>query len=301
MADFDISLLRTFTSVVDSGGFSRASERVHRTQSTVSQQIKKLEEQAGRQLLSRGARASLLTPDGERMLSYARRILALHDEARNLFAEDLPELVRVGVTEDLAVDSLPAVLSPLALGDDHVRLEVRCGLSRLLEADLANGLLDVALFRRVESQPITGPDCWAETLQWVCAQGSHPEQSQVLPLVLFPHECILRGYALGQLDAMGRRWRIAYTSPNVSGIQAAVRAGLGVALLSQRMLPLQGLRVIAPGEGLPSLPQVSVLLRSGTGALGPRAQQVMQLLRAHMDETVAASHKQASVSAAIPA
>lgn len=287
MPDFDISLLRTFASVVDSGGFSRAGERVHRTQSTVSQQIKKLEEQAGRPLLARGARLNLLTPDGERMLSYARRILALHDEARNLFAEDLPELVRVGVTEDLAVDSLPGVLGPLVRGGDHVRLEVRCGLSRQLEADLGNGLLDVALFRRVESQLLTGPDCWTETLHWVCAEHCFPEQMGVLPLVLFPHECVLRGYALGQLDAMGRRWRIAYTSPNVSGIQAAVRAGLGVSLLSQRMLPMAGLRVIAPGDGLPSLPQVSVLLRSGPGALGPVAQQVLQLLRAHMDDTEA--------------
>ncbi|MGE8319942.1 MAG: LysR family transcriptional regulator, partial [Comamonas sp.] len=171
MADFDISLLRTFASVVDSGGFSRASERVHRTQSTISQQIKKLEEQAGRQLLSRGARSSLLTPDGERMLGYARRILALHDEARNVFTEDLPELVRVGVTEDLAVESLPGLLSPLAQGMGHARLEVRCGLSRQLEQDLANGLLDVALFRRVESQAIAGPDSWAETLHWVAAPG----------------------------------------------------------------------------------------------------------------------------------
>jgi DNA-binding transcriptional LysR family regulator len=80
MADFDIALLRTFASVADSGGFSRAGERVHRTQSTISQHIKKLEEQAGRQLLKRSARAVQLTPDGERMLGYARRILSLHDE-----------------------------------------------------------------------------------------------------------------------------------------------------------------------------------------------------------------------------
>lgn len=283
MADFDISLLRTFASVVDSGGFSRASERVHRTQSTISQQIKKLEEQAGRQLLSRGARSSLLTPDGERMLGYARRILALHDEARNVFTEDLPELVRVGVTEDLAVESLPGVLSPLARGMGHARLEVRCGLSRLIEQDLASGLLDIALFRRVESQAISGPDSWSETLHWVCAAGYSFEQAKVLPLILFPHECVLRGHALSQLDAMGRPWRITYTSPNIAGILAAVRAGLGVALLSERMLPSAGLRVVPPDAGLPALPYASIVLRSGAGTLGPVGQQACDLLRSHMD------------------
>ncbi|KAF1023111.1 MAG: HTH-type transcriptional regulator YofA [Paracidovorax wautersii] len=287
MPDFDITLLRTFASVADSGGFAKASDRVHRTQSTISQQIKKLEDQAGRRLLARGARHTTLTADGERMLSYARRILSLHDEARNLFTEDLPELVRIGVTEDLAVESLPGLLSQLLQRMDHARLEVRCGLSRQLDADVDAGLLEMALYRQLDSgKPANTRALWRDDVFWVGPAHLHPEHAPVLPLILFTQGCVLRGHALAQLDAVGRPWRITYSSPNISGLLAAVRAGLGVSLLSARMLTsLAGLRVLDDNCGLPAPPAAAVMLRTSSPQLGAVAQQALDLLARHMDET----------------
>lgn len=297
MPTFDIPLLRTFASVADSGGFSKAGERVNRTQSTISQQIKKLEDQAGRALLLRTARATRLTPDGERMLAYARRILALHDEARNLFAERVPELVRIGVTEDHAVESLPAALKPLLQAEAHVRLEVRCGLSHDLAAELERGGLDIALYR--EWLPVRparrGADDtllgrWPDTARWVAGAGHAVDKAGVLPLVLFPQGCIFRAWLLGQLDAMGRPWRITYCSPNSAGVLAAVRAGLGVSLLSEFMLRGgEGMRRLdSERSGLPATPDCGLVLRTGEGGMGPAAQAAASALRALTEAMVTA-------------
>lgn len=285
MADFDIALLRTFASVADSGGFSRAGERVHRTQSTISQHIKKLEEQAGRQLLKRSARAVQLTPDGERMLGYARRILSLHDEARNLFAEDLPDLVRIGVTDDLSVEALPQLLAPLARAHRHLRLELCCARSQQVRVDLEAGLLDVALMRTLGVDGLPALQSWDEPLYWVAAPSMEPSQRQVLDLVLYPHGCLLRSYALAQLDAQGRAWRMAYTSPSLTGVLAAVQAGMGVSLLSQRMLQgASGLRVLGPRDGLPDTPASRIVLATGPRPVSMGASQVLQLIREHMHQ-----------------
>src|ERR1700687_6095964 len=147
MLDFD--LLRSFVSVVDAGGFTRAGERVHRTQSTVSQQIRRLEESFGRSLLHRNGKQATPTEEGERLLSYARRILALAEEARDVVARPAGGgIVRLGPAEDFAVYQLPELLSEFARSRPGLRLDVRCGLSVRLARDLARGELDLALFKR---------------------------------------------------------------------------------------------------------------------------------------------------------
>ncbi len=285
MADFDIPLLRTFVSVADSGGFARAGQRVHRTQSTVSQQIKKLEQEAGRQLLVRNARATRLTPDGERLLAYARRILALHDEARNLFAEDMPELVRIGLVEDHAVSTLSELLGAVAREHPQARLEVSCGVSALLQDELAAGRLDIALFRQLRParpEREASIDTWTDAPYWVAGPGAAPETLPVLPLVLFPPGCVFRAHALEQLEASGRRWRLTYSSPNPSGVLAAVQAGLGVSLLSRHMLPPGGWRLLDRSAGLPASPRAQLALRA-CAAPGPAAQAVLAGLRARLN------------------
>ncbi|WP_172424840.1 LysR substrate-binding domain-containing protein [Vandammella animalimorsus] len=299
MTQFDIPLLRTFVQVVDSGGFARAGGRVYRSQSTVSQQIKKLEAQAGRPLLLRNARATSLTPDGERLLGYARRMLALHDEVCNLFAEDLPELVRIGLPEDYAVQLLPYLLAEVAQHHPQARLEVRSQLSVQLQAALADGELDIALYRRVVGNDAPGQDdahdTWPDALQWVAASGTALERQSVLPLVLFPHGCVYRAHALAQLEQQGRRWRVAYTSPNMAGVLAAVQAGLGVSLQSRQVLAhASGLRELGPGSGLPPAPSGRFVLRSAAGPAGPARQAVLQRLRALLAQSHVAQAQHSS-------
>lgn len=228
-----LDLLRAFVSVVDAGGFTRAGQRVHRTQSTVSQQVKKLEDSLGCTLLVREARTVRLTEQGEKMIGYARRLLALSAEAKAVMGESAVSLVRLGIPDDFALDSLTRAVGAFALAHPQVRLSVRCAVSCDLAADLARGALDVALYKR---EPGSGPAyaAWQDRPVWI-AGAHHPLPSlDPLPLVAFTPGCLYRNRAIQALETEGRAWRIAYESPNLLGLQAALACGLGVALLARR-------------------------------------------------------------------
>jgi DNA-binding transcriptional LysR family regulator len=229
----DIELLRSFVSVVDAGGFTRAGERVHRTQSTVSQQIKRLEDMLGRPLLERNGKQATLTEEGERLISYARRILALEQEARDVVARPVVDgVVRLGIPEDFAAYRLPELLYDFKRARPTLRLDVRCGLSATLQRALDAGELDLALVKREAGLP-GAVAAWPERLQWVTSR-EHPvdlDQDPV-PLAVAEQGCLYRNQLIHALDAAGRAWHVAYTSPNLHGIQAAVSAGLGVSILS---------------------------------------------------------------------
>jgi DNA-binding transcriptional LysR family regulator len=284
MRDLDLSLLRTFVSVVDAGGFTRGAERVHRTQSTVSQQIRKLEEHIGRPLLLRSARSLELTDDGERLMGHARQLLRLADATMAAFDDPISEIVRIGLPEDYAVDHLPALLSRFAANHPTVRLEVRCDLSISLRNSFDQGELDLILIKETETNGVALAQ-WADPLDWACAQDLPPlpelnTPSAPLPLVAFPQGCIYRNRAVHLLEAAGRRWRIAYTSPSLVGVQAAIRAGLGLSALSLNAWG-PGLQRISPQQaqlwGLPPLPAAQRSLY-GQRRLAAGAQALADLL-----------------------
>src|SRR5258708_6143592 len=247
----DIDLLRSFVSVVDAGGFTRAGERVHRTQSTVSQQIRRLEETLGRELLHRNGKQATPTEEGERLLSYARRILALAEEAR--------DVVRLGIPEDFAAYRLPELLSEFARSRPGLRLHVRSGLSVRLASDLERGEFDLALFKRAAGGH-GGIATWPERLRWVTSRR-HPvgARTRSVPLAVFEQGCLYRDRAIHALEAAGRAWHIAHTSPNLPGIQAAVSAGLGVSILPDVAI-LAEHRILARQEGFPSIPDTELTL-----------------------------------------
>ncbi|MGQ9368546.1 LysR substrate-binding domain-containing protein [Azospirillum sp. ST 5-10] len=260
MTELDLTLLRTFVSVVETGGFTRAGERVHRTQSTVSQQVRRLEESLGLVLLDRGTRSVALTDDGERVLTYARRLLTLNDEAHAALKGDgaAVEVVRLGVPEDYAVDRLPRLLSAFARRNRTIRLDVCCDISVRLRAGFEAGELDLALLKQEPGRP-GATAVWREPLCWVAAAADPPHRADPLPLVLFPLGCVYRHRAVHELEAAGRAWRVAYSSPNLSGVQAAVLAGLGVGVLARSSVPAAA-RVLGPADGLPALPDSEVAL-----------------------------------------
>lgn len=273
----DIELLRSFVSVVDAGGFTRAGERVHRTQSTVSQQVKRLEDSVGRSLLIRNGKQATLTEEGERLLSYARRILALEQEARDVVARPVIDgVVRLGIPEDFAAYRLTELLSGFVRSRPTLRLDVRSGLSMGHKQALERGELDLALFKRNagEGDAIAA---WPEKLQWVTSRKHPVDLSRdPVPLAVAEQGCLYRNRLIHSIEAAGRTWHIAYTSPNLTGIQAAVSAGLGVSILPDVAI-LTEHSVIAPANGFPPITNTELALVAAENA-SPATRRLGELL-----------------------
>ncbi|CAB3923904.1 LysR substrate-binding domain-containing protein [Achromobacter deleyi] len=254
----DLDLLHSFVSVVDAGGFTRAGERVHRSQSTVSQQIRKLEETLECALFVRDGRQVHLTEDGERLLGYARRMLALSTEVREAVSgRKRVEVIRLGIPDDFAADTLTAIVAQFSRARPAVQLSVRCDLTVALTRGLDRGDLDIALLKR---EPGAGSAlaAWPEHLHWIAGPGDLPAATEPVPLVAFPQGCIYRNRAIHALEQAGRRWRIAYESPNLMGLQAALAGGLGVALLERRCMAAGHRQV---DEAFPAVPSSELALR----------------------------------------
>jgi len=273
----DLDLLRSFISVVDTGGFTRAGERVHRTQSTVSQQIRRLEETLGYPLLHRNGKQATPTEQGERLLSYSRRILALEQEAREVVARPEGEgVVRLGVPEDFAAYRLTELLSDFVRSRPGLRLDVRCGVSVQSRRALERGELDLALFKR-DAGESGGIAAWPERLHWV-ASRRHPIdfRRDPLPLVMSEPGCLYRHRMIHATEAAGRAWHIAYTSPNITGIQAAVSVGLGVSILPEvAILPEH--RVLKKSDGFPAITNTEIALVAAVDA-SPATRRLAEVL-----------------------
>ncbi len=236
--NIDPDLLRTFVTVVECGGFSRAAERLLRGQSAISLQIKRLEDQLGVRLLERSPRHLSLTSEGELIIDYARRILSLNDElAARVKEPELSGLVRLGAPEDFATSHLPNVLARFARSHPHVALEVTCELTLELLARFHAGGLDIALVKREPDAGTGGIRVWREPLVWVAANRQIADMEGPLPLAVSPQPCVYRKRMTDGLDSIGRPWRIAYTCGSLAGTHAAVRAGLGVTVLPKEMIP----------------------------------------------------------------
>jgi DNA-binding transcriptional LysR family regulator len=257
---FDLELLRSFVSVVDSGGFTRAGERIHRTQSTVSQQIKRLEENVGQPLLNRSGKDVTPTEAGERLLSYARRLLSLAEEARDVMARPGNQgAVRLGVPEDFAAYRLAKLLAAFSRSHPDLRLDVRADQSMYLKRDLERGDLDLALFKRPAGEK-GGIAVWPERVHWVTSK-SHPRHTSAgtVPLIGFPTGCLYRAGAIHALESAGRTWHMAYTSSNLAGIQAAVATGMGLSILTEMAIQSDH-RVLTARDGFKPIDRTEVAL-----------------------------------------
>lgn len=230
----DPLLLRSFVAIVDTGSFTRAGERVHLTQSTISQQMRRLEQQLGCPLLDRSGRQVVTTTEGEKLLGLARRILALLMQAEEQVTEGSLQL-SLGVPEDFAAGAMAPVLAAFARDYPQVRLEVHSGLSHEIWQRFEAGELDLALVKQARGQgaPLAS---WREPLAWVDSCDWPASERDPLPLVVFPSEGLYRRQITEALDGQGLRWRIAYVSASLASLQGAVSAGIGVSLLPRRLL-----------------------------------------------------------------
>lgn len=234
----DLDLLRCFVTIAETGSFTRAGDRLGRTQSTISLQVKRLEVQIGRAVFARTPRSLSLTPEGERLLGPARQLLRLNDAAiAELFEPDMTGRVRIGVPEDFATAHLPAVLSGFAKAHPLVELEVTCDLTLNLLDKFHEGAFDLVLVKREPSAQLEGVRVWREPLVWVARDQLAVAGQSTVPLVVSPEPCVYRKRAIDALEAVGRKWRVTYTSTSLAGSQSAVNEGLGITVLPREMVP----------------------------------------------------------------
>ncbi|MFC6742201.1 LysR substrate-binding domain-containing protein [Methylobacterium tardum] len=281
---FDLDLLRTFVAIADNGSFTRAASRLSLTQSTVSLQIKRLEDGLTRRLFDRDGRELKLTPEGEILLTYARQILRLGAEALSRLGEsDVSGVVRLGTPEDFATTHLSEVLACFARTHPQVALQVHCDFTVNLLDDFAKGRYDLILFKREPQGPSGGTKVWREVLDWVASPRLVMEAGSPIPLILAPAPDVYRKRALSALDAAGRDWRIVYTSPSLAGLQAAVQAGLGVTVLPTEMIPANMISVSARLQ-LPKLPDTEIVLYRAPGHVSPAAELLTSTIIAALEQ-----------------
>jgi DNA-binding transcriptional LysR family regulator len=268
--NFDIDCLRAFAIVAETMSFSRAAERVRRSQSTISQQITKIEEQVGRSLfVRRKGRVIEITADGRKLLQYADRILRLNDEAyASISEEKLSGVVRLGVPLDFFGRSFTGWIAEFQGLYPRVALEIESDQSENLVRRTRYGEFDVAFFKQGAGLR-RGTVVLREQMVWVGGKGAVRPADGPLPLVLFPEGCAYRRFALATLKSFGIPWRITFVSKSYECLTTAVEEGLGVTVLA-RTLVSPPMRVIGHRIGLPSLPVVDLVYMYGKpGRRGP--------------------------------
>jgi len=268
-AALDVDQLRTFVAIAELGSFTRAADAVHKTQSAVSMQMRRLEERVGRPIFFRDGRHSRLTEDGSRLLEYARRMIRLNDETMQAFSCDvLDGQIRMGIPDDYTDRLLPRVLASFARIHPRVEIAVACHDSGVVGEKIRSGELDIGI--------VTSDDCSdlgqvirQERIHWVASADHAPEEIDPLPLAVAPAPCNWRAAVFAAIEGMNRDCRVAYTSSSASALSGAVLAGLAVTILPESALR-SGMRTLGKREGFPELPRCHIsLIRSdrATGAI----------------------------------
>jgi DNA-binding transcriptional LysR family regulator len=285
---FDLDVLRSFVTGIEQGSFAKAADRLGRSTSAISAQLKKLEDQAGTPLLRKAGRGMALTDAGETLLGYARRLLDLNDEAATAIrGVELEGWVRLGLQEDFGESLLPDVLGRFARAHPKVRIEVRIARNAELLERVTTGRLDLALawdggiaspyVERVSDVP----------MRWIDAAGLSPSpqtREEPLSLVVLEAPCLLRTAAIDALDRAGVPWRIAFTSASLAGIWAAVAAGLGISVRTPLGLPASVRALEANESGLPALPMLGLALHRAEAEPTPAVARLANLIMQRLQE-----------------
>lgn len=228
---FDPRLLRAFVMIIEAGSFTLAAERLHMTQSTVSQQLARLEQAVGKQLIDRNARPLQLTSAGEYLLSYARRILALQQEAQNVLADPTGTIpIHIGLPEDIMNTDMALALSRFSKEYRTIRLDVTAGLSRDLMEGYRNGKFDLVIVK----ETLASADHHAtfpEEMAWFESIDHGGNWSDPIPLVTFPQGGLYREDMFERIERERRHWYIAFTSNSLASVLVGVETGLGLSLL----------------------------------------------------------------------
>ncbi len=288
LTNIPTELLRTFLAIAENGSFSQAAEQVNRTQSAISMQIKKLEELLEKKLLNRQHKTTTLTADGQVLANYARRILQLNEEVVSILRR--PELsgwIHIGLPDDYAPRFLPQVLARFSRSHPRVQVKVTCESSVDLLKKLKQGEIDLALTATTDLDQTGALLLRQEPTFWAHSPRHLTHELRPLPLALFPGTCSWRRWATAMLDHARIDYRIAYTSSSLVGLQAAVKAGLAITILSQSALP-QGLKQLPVEAGLPDLPPTSLVLQQSAQG----NQELIEALKDHFVDAFGSSQEE---------
>ena len=259
MRSIPTDLLRAFVTIIDLKVFTRAGERLGRTQPAISLQMKKLQDLVGTPLFDKDGGGSGLTEAGEMVAGYARQILALNDDLLlRLSKRDTRGKLRLGITNDYADHFLPSLLSGLTADAMGVTFDVTCDLSVELLKGLRDGRYDMVVAMTPDGPAEGAFMTWRESLTWAGGDMAPPfGESDPVRLVCYPEGCLYRRAMLSALQREGRAFDLVYATPSQSGIEAAVTSGFGITAIATRVLP-RSLRALGPDAGLPRLTDVVV-------------------------------------------
>lgn len=277
MRNLDMELLRTFVAITEFSTFAAAADRVHRTQSAVTQQMQRLESQLGFTVFQKAGRNKQLTAQGAKLLEYAARILALNDEAISMLdMDDVTGSLRIGAPNDTAETILPSLLSRFAKIYPQLRMEIHAGRSPFLMQALRRGEIDLTVStRKTDAHP--GIILRTSPTVWLCSSDYIHNPANPVKLVVADEPSLFREIALQALDQAKIPYRISYVAPTLVGIKAALRAGLGITARSIEMIGPE-LRVLGESEGFPRLPDVNFFLYLRDEQVGTVARMVFDTL-----------------------
>ena len=263
----DLDQLQTFCSIADCKSFTKAAQRVFKTQSAVSMQIKRLEERLETKLFKREGRNISLTPEGETLYALARKILRINAEIIDVFSDiDLAGNIRFGVPDDYAVRLLPIVLSSFQRTNHRITVDVKCMSSEDLLEGMSEGRFDLVVFSQGTMDEF-GELFRTEKMFWVASHNGEALKVDPLPIASGPQTCFWRADAIEGLNRIGKNYRIAYTSSDATSISSAVLAGLAVGFLPESALQ-PGMQAIEKNADLPPLKDAQIALLRASHAYG---------------------------------
>ena len=277
-------LLRAFVSVIDLGGYTRAADALGRTQPAISLQMKRLEELLDAKLLSHEGRELKLTEEGEALAVYARQLLRLNDEAvAKLKGRSAKGQIRVGLPTDFSVAFLQDAITEFAREQAKVTMSITCDLSRKILDLLHSDELDIAIALLAREKNPYLVRSWEERPIWAVARDLPVNRQAAVPLVTHPEGCEYRRRMTAALRSEGRDWRIAYTTPDIGGLQRAVSSGMGVTALTRKTL-LPDMRILAARDGFPAMEPIRIGLFYKHQRLSGAGLMLVDSLIARMDE-----------------
>lgn len=288
---FDLDVLRSFVTGIELGSFAKAADRLGRSTSAVSAQLKKLEDQVGAPILRKAGRGMAPTPMGETLLAYARRLLELNDEAATAVrGVELEGWIRLGMAEDFGERILTDVLGRFARAHPKVRIEAKVGRNAVLLDQIAAGQLDLALTWDAGIVTPYSQTVCRLPMRWIGPAGMSaivtPSVEEPLPLVAFDAPCLMRSAATSALDRAGIPWRLAFTSPSLSGIWAAVAAGLGVTVRTEVGLPPTLRALDFESSALPALPMLGLNLHRAEAELQTATQRLREIILQALEQAL---------------
>lgn len=260
MKHLPMDVLRSFVTVAELRGFTPAGELLGRSQPAISLQIKKLEELVGAILFKRSGQQLELTAAGQRLYDLARKILALNDEALAHFIKpQVSGRIRLGIPSEFATSLLPKIVGRFAQSYPSVTLEVTCDLSKNLLNVKNSPNFDLILALHDDAHARHSDQVKVEELVWVTSLNHQAHQQSIVPLIVAPEGCIYRNRGIQALDKIQQNWRIVYTNPDLTGIQAAIEEGLGVTVLAKSTVPAN-LHILKPSDKFPRLGKIGISL-----------------------------------------